>query len=524
MASKRLGEIAKSPEWNSAKSDADRLRLLAQNESFVRWTPEEQTEALNRLKSGYVPGQQQLQQQGELEQLEEPGFLGKFADRFAPTALAQSVLEPMPEVKEATSPLDAMGKVAYSTLVGDRSIPGMARNAIISSGKRAAEGFERGFGDYQKADTEIDKFLAAMDAVGDLPIIGSMREAGEDLLPISGDIDLSALGTFGGELANLFLPQILSGTGKLAKNAGWNRMRSALGPSSGREVELLDDIGPKLMEEQGLPSFTQRGLEEKLIGKGTNISNARSNLAAEKAKLSGGTGTIDIDQLLNATEDVAMGPRAIKDTSKGLGDLPADPALAAKAREANDLVKYYQEASGTSLLDPATNTSRGLLTERDLQTLKEALQERARQGKLYDVRQGTTTPATEVYGSQAALADDMLSQISPELGEANERIHALLTAGESVKANRLGRIEGFAPPSEVSMVRNPAVATAAMGLGPLLGKLFRGATTPFNTIGGVGLDRFGGALSKLSPQESLLIALLSGQRTNENPLELLGAQ
>lgn len=322
-----------------------------------------------------------------------------------------------------------------------------------------------------------------------------------------------------GQGSSLLLPAAGRGMQKL----GWNRMRSALGPSTGGEIEVLNDIGPRLMEESGLSSLTQRSLEEKLIGKGRNIADARSVLAGEKAKLKGGTGTIDADPLKQATEDVAMGTRPMKDTVPGLGDLPADPDIAAKARNANDLINYYQSKAGTSLVDPLTGVSKGLLTERDLQTFKEAAQERARRGKLFDVRQGTVTPETEVYGGQAALADDILEQISPSLGEANERMHALLTAGETVKANRLGRIEGFAPPSEVSMVRNPGIAAASMGFGPLLGKLFRGVTTPFNTTGGVGLDRMGGALSKLSPQEVLLLSLLTGDRSR-NPLETLGVQ
>lgn len=469
MASKKLGEIAKSPEWNSAKSDADRLRLLAQNDKFVTWTPEEQTEALNRLKSGYVPGQQQ----NELQPMQDdPSWLERNASDFyenTPLPLLTSP-DPLGNTEHNSPAVGGLGGTDIGEVVLGPlwSVPRDVTRGIWNAGKKLIEG-----------------------------------DPGAAL----------------GQGSSLLLPAV----GRGMKKLGWNRMRSALGPSSGREVELLDAVGPKLMEESGLPSLTQRSLEEKLIGKGDNISDARANLASEKAKLAGGTGNIDVEQLLQATEDVAMGPRAIKDTSKGLGDLPADPALAAKARDANDLVKYYQEASGTSLVDPVTNTSRGLLTERDLQTLKEALQERARQGKLYDVRQGTTTPATEVYGSQAALTDDILSQISPDLAGANERIHALLTAGETVKANRLGRIEGFAPPSEVSMVRNPGIAAASMGLGPLLGKLFRGVTTPFNTTGGVGLDRVGGALSKLSPQEALLLSLLTGDRS-QNPLETLGAQ
>src|SRR5690348_11909669 len=201
-----IRDVVNKPGFSSLSRE-QQIKALGKidPDGFGLMKPSQQNKALDGIMAATTSDVQEMPSAEE-----EKGFFGKFTDRFAPTAilknlpdLASSGFEKLMETThnvDKTMKEDPLKAFADIFSAGPRVLGNMAKSTIDSTMKDVAPAYE----DYKNADSEIDRILAAADAVGSLPIIGSMRKAGNDLFPRnpSESIDPSALGSFGGEIAN----------------------------------------------------------------------------------------------------------------------------------------------------------------------------------------------------------------------------------------------------------------------------------------------------------------------------------
>jgi hypothetical protein len=192
-----------------------------------------------------------------------------------------------------------------------------------------------------------------------------------DFLP-----DLAAEG------ANALLPKGMGKVGQLAKNSATKSFTKALGPRTGAATELLEDAVPQILDrEEGLFSISPRSLEEKLIGKGPNIEDARRELRVAKSGLNPRK-FVDPSPVLDAVDDVRM-DKPLKETWHGK-EIPADFDYAEKANEAKGIVnEKLPHAARVRMKGIKPNGMADVVpmfSEPDFQTLMESIQDRARRG------------------------------------------------------------------------------------------------------------------------------------------------
>lgn len=282
MASKRLREIASSPEFTNAKDDTERIRLLGQNEKFVTWTPEEQSEALNRLKTGSVPGK--VAPSTTNAKNEEQSWLARNAGDFVDNTPLALLKDPsITDKTQFSSP--AVGGLSHSggwdaplelLAGGIYTIPRDIIKGIYGAGEKLFEG-DPGAALGQTASLALPKVAGGVKSGLRRSAVRNMQEV---MLPHLKEIPESL--RLGERMLDDFDVVAMSAEGLLEKLGEQKSQR--LDYTKGIENQLADARVSNIDTLSSIGDFIdQQG--EVPVGRHRELANAGRNIAKEATEL-----------------------------------------------------------------------------------------------------------------------------------------------------------------------------------------------------------------------------------------------